>query len=252
MTASPPSPTIQAMTTQKVHWLPLSKLPLFTTLVDGMLQDTKDMYPLFLRAKDTPWVMDDATIERTIRLYTERLEMLPTHTEQITRWRKERLTPQQKHQLDRLEKATVETQELAQRILDMATAMQAYTIDKILAKEPGELALDVLSGKLGVLQQPGDTGHGAKGESPTQRHKQLAQAIDDFVKTIEQQGGGDIELLAAGFPEQTTTFKELLDTTTHEQMEALCELYRGFYRYAKLLESLAQGIQDGTLEVPPR
>jgi hypothetical protein len=117
------------MTSQKIHWLPLSQLPLFTTLVDGMLQDTQEMYPLLLQTKDEPWVMDDATIDRTLRLYTERLEMLPTHTEQITRWRKERLTPQQKQELDRLEKATVETQELVQRILAMATAMQAYTID---------------------------------------------------------------------------------------------------------------------------
>jgi hypothetical protein len=239
------------MTSQTIHWLPLSKLSLFTTLVDGMLQDTKDMYPLFLQAKDKPWAMDDATIDRTIKLYTERLEMLPTHIEQITRWRKERLTPQQKHELDRLEKATIETQELIQRILDMATAMQAYTRDKILAKEPGELALDVLSGKLGIPQQPVRTGHEAKGENPTQKHKQLAKMIDDFVKTIELADGSDIELLAAAFPEQTTTFKELLDTTTHEQMDALCELYPGFYRFAKLVEAIAQGIQDGTLDVPP-
>jgi hypothetical protein len=240
------------MTSQTIHWLPLSKLPLFTTLVDGILQDTKDMYPLLLQAKDKPWVMDDATIDRTIRLYTERLGMLPTHTEQIARWRKERLTSAQKLELDRLEKATVETQELVQRILDMATAMQAYTIDKILAKEPGELALDVLSGKLGVPQHTATTGHETNGDKPTQKHKQHAKMIDDFVKAIEQQGGGDIELLAAGFPEQTTAFKELLDTTTHEQMDVLCERYPGFYRFAKLVESIAQGIQDGTLEVPPR
>ena len=85
---------------------------------------------------------------------------------------------------------------------------------------------------------------------PTQKHKQLAKGIDDFVKTIEQQGGSDTELLAASFPEQTTRFKKLMDSTTHEQMDALCELYPGFYRFAKLLETLAQGIQDGTIEVP--
>jgi hypothetical protein len=92
LTPAPKFPTIQPMTAQKIHWLPLSQLPLFTTLVDGMSQDTKDMYPLFLQSKDKPWVMDGATIERTIRLYTERLAMLPIHTEQITRWRKERLS----------------------------------------------------------------------------------------------------------------------------------------------------------------
>ncbi len=94
--------------------------------------------------------MDDATIHRTIKLYTERLEMLPTHTEQITRWREEKLTPNQKEELDRLEKATIQTQELVQNILDLANAMKSYTIDQILAKDEGELALDALSGKLKI------------------------------------------------------------------------------------------------------
>ena len=94
------------------------------------------------------------------------------------------------------------------------------------------------------------TRHAACGEEPTHIHQQRAQAIDAFVKTIEREGGGDIELLAASFPEQTTIFKEIMDTTTHEQMEALCEKYPGFYRFAKLLEAIAQGIQDGTIEVP--
>ena len=84
----------------------------------------------------------------------------------------------------------------------------------------------------------------------TNKQKQLAQGIDAFVKTIEKQGGSDTELLAASFPEQTTRLKKLMDATTHEQMDALCELYPGFYRFAKLLENIAQGIQDGTIEVP--
>lgn len=150
MTASKQKDTIRPMSKQKIQWLPLYKLPLFTSLVDGILQDTKDMYPLLAQAKDKPWIMDDATINRTIKLYTERLEMLPTHTEQITRWRKEKLKPYQKEELDRLGKATIQTQELVQNILDMAKEMQSFTIDQILAKDDGELALDVLSGKLKI------------------------------------------------------------------------------------------------------
>jgi hypothetical protein len=45
------------MSKQQIHWLPLYKLPLFRTLVEGMHQDTKDMYPLLLKAHDQPWVM---------------------------------------------------------------------------------------------------------------------------------------------------------------------------------------------------
>jgi hypothetical protein len=46
------------------------------------------------------------------------------------------------------------------------------------------------------------------------------------------------------------TFKQLLDTCTGADMNALCERYDGFYRFAKLLEMLAGGIADGSIPVP--
>jgi hypothetical protein len=84
---------------------------------------------------------------------------------------------------------------------------------------------------------------------PTNKQVQLAQTIDNWVKTIEKQGGGDTEILQNSFSHMAT-FKELLDTTTHEQMDNLCETYPGFYRFAKLIENLAQGIHDGIIKVP--
>ncbi len=83
----------------------------------------------------------------------------------------------------------------------------------------------------------------------TNKQSQLAQTIDNWVKTIEQEGGGDTEILQNSITHMAT-FKELLDTTTHEQMDNLCETYHGFYRFAKLIENLAQGIHDGTISVP--
>ncbi len=83
----------------------------------------------------------------------------------------------------------------------------------------------------------------------TNKQMQLAQTIDYWAKTIEKQGGGDIELLQNSIS-QMATFKELLDTTSHDQMDKLCEMYSGFYRFAKLIELLAQGIHDGTIKVP--
>ena len=43
------------------------------------------------------------------------------------------------------------------------------------------------------------------------------------------------------------TFKQLLDTCTTANMDALCQRYDGFYRFAKLLERLAEGIADGSI-----
>ena len=43
------------------------------------------------------------------------------------------------------------------------------------------------------------------------------------------------------------TFKQLLDTCSGADTDALCARYDGFYRFAKLLERLAEGIADGSI-----
>jgi len=49
--------------------------------------------------------------------------------------------------------------------------------------------------------------------------------------------------------EYMETFKQLLDTCTGEEMDALCDRYDGFYCSAKLLEMLADGSADGSIPV---
>ena len=83
----------------------------------------------------------------------------------------------------------------------------------------------------------------------THRQNHLAITIDNWVSAIEKEGGGDNEIYEKAWS-QNVTFKELLDTSTQEQMDFLCNTYPGFYKYAKLLEMLAQGIQDGVIKVP--
>lgn len=47
-----------------------------------------------------------------------------------------------------------------------------------------------------------------------------------------------------------TDFKDLIDTAKPGVMDELCRRYPGFYRYAKLLESIAGAIQSGAIKVP--
>ncbi len=47
------------------------------------------------------------------------------------------------------------------------------------------------------------------------------------------------------------SFKQVMDTTTEEEMNQLCLRYQGFYKYAKVLENLAQALADGRIRVPP-
>jgi hypothetical protein len=77
----------------------------------------------------------------------------------------------------------------------------------------------------------------------------LAEAIDTHVRQVLAQGGGD-EALLLSLADYMPIFKQLLDTCTGAEMDALCERYDGFYRFATLLENLARGIADGSIPVP--
>ncbi len=77
----------------------------------------------------------------------------------------------------------------------------------------------------------------------------LAVMIDTHVKQVLAGGGGD-EALLMTMADYMGTFKQLLDTCTGPEMDALCDRYDGFYRFAKLLEMLARGIADGNIPAP--
>ena len=78
----------------------------------------------------------------------------------------------------------------------------------------------------------------------------LAETIDTWVLSVLNQGGGDEQILE-GMHAYMDTFKQLLDTCTRLEMTLLAQRYDGFYRFANLLERLAQAIADGVIEVPP-
>jgi len=77
----------------------------------------------------------------------------------------------------------------------------------------------------------------------------LALTIDMHVKQVLAHGGGE-EALLLSLADSMPTFKQLLDSCTGEEMDMLCERYDGFYRFASLLERLAEGIADGSITVP--
>ena len=77
----------------------------------------------------------------------------------------------------------------------------------------------------------------------------LAVIIDTHVREVLAHGGSD-EALLRSMADYLGTFKQLLDTCTGVDMNALCDRYDGLYRFAKLLERLAGGIADGSMPVP--
>ena len=81
------------------------------------------------------------------------------------------------------------------------------------------------------------------------KHLQLAAKIDVRMQELERVGCNDVEILVQMF-DIMPDFKWLMDTLGQDGMNQLCVRFDGFYRYAKILESLANGIASGQIKVP--
>ncbi len=77
----------------------------------------------------------------------------------------------------------------------------------------------------------------------------LARRIDEQVKKVIA-GGGDDESLLLSMSDYMGTFKQVMDSSTKDEMDEPCDRFSGFYRFGKLLEAVAQGIEDGSIRVP--
>ncbi|MEI7591298.1 MAG: arylsulfatase regulator [Deltaproteobacteria bacterium] len=77
----------------------------------------------------------------------------------------------------------------------------------------------------------------------------IAAQIDARVRKLERADKNAVTI----FVEMSTlmpSFKQLMDTAGHSGMDELCSRFDGLYRYAKILENIAEGIQSGEIKVP--
>ena len=77
----------------------------------------------------------------------------------------------------------------------------------------------------------------------------FAKLISDHVNKFSEDEAGDSHLLVT-IHDYMELFMKVMNGSTPEQMNYLSQKHPGFYRYGKILESMAEGISDGTIEVP--
>jgi hypothetical protein len=77
----------------------------------------------------------------------------------------------------------------------------------------------------------------------------LVKLIDKHVNKFPDNEAGNTQLLTTIY-DYMASFKRVMDSKTPAQMDYLTKEYGGFYRFAKLLEQMARGISNGTIQVP--
>lgn len=126
------------------HWQPLTALPLIASLIDGELADGQAHQANLLSVRDRPHVLDDATVERNIKLHTEQQDFLGVFAEQLERWRHELPTDAQRRELDRLKGQLDRLRAVLEDILKLAAELKQGTIERVLAKSDLELGIEAL------------------------------------------------------------------------------------------------------------
>src|SRR5271156_7232349 len=88
----------------QVNWQPISQMPLISSVIDTLLNDTREHLDTLSKAKDRPHVLDDATIDRVEQVHTEQMDYVDIYAQQIERWRTDKPSAAQVRELDRMEK----------------------------------------------------------------------------------------------------------------------------------------------------
>src|SRR5207253_1891977 len=102
------------------HWRPVAQMPLIATAIDGMLEGADEQYQTLQPARSRPYVLDDATVGRLIKVFTEQRDMLWVFEEQLHRWEAEDLTDAQRREVRRLRGQLERLRQVIAAILELA------------------------------------------------------------------------------------------------------------------------------------
>ncbi|MEW4152554.1 hypothetical protein LW858_32620 (plasmid) [Bacillus cereus] len=127
------------------NWQPIQNLPIIANLIDGQFIDAKEQYINLLEARNKPHVLDDATIQRTIRVYTEQLEFVWIFEEQLSKWiKEERLTPIEQSEIERLQGQVQQLHHNLTDILALTEKLKEGTYEKVMKKSDLQLGMESL------------------------------------------------------------------------------------------------------------
>ena len=112
-----------------------------------MLDSAEDVLRSLEQARPRPHILDDYTIGRVREAHGTQLNDLWWYTEQLARWQCASPTPAQQREMERLTQQVTALRRVLTASLALAEELQAGTIEKVLAKDDVELALEFLLGK---------------------------------------------------------------------------------------------------------
>lgn len=127
------------------EWKPIEYLHIYLGLFREIYASNKEQYRTLSEARHQPHLLDDHTIQRVIKIYSEQKEEHWVWEEQVKRWSQLNLNVLQREIIKNLLDDLDEIKKLNSKILALARELEPHTIDRILEKDEEELVLEFVS-----------------------------------------------------------------------------------------------------------
>ncbi|MCU0471397.1 MAG: hypothetical protein MUF58_22710 [Arcicella sp.] len=125
----------------------IERLSTFEKLLNEEVLETQKLNQLLEETEDKPYLMDDATMNRSLKFYQNGIDYMPYYRLQFNRWKSQELTPEQTKKINDLEFLV----DLQLRFLEYGMALSKKiaknTIENILSKSDFEIGFEALFGK---------------------------------------------------------------------------------------------------------
>lgn len=178
---------------------PIDKLPELLRQIEEQVEIYREQRRLLEKAGSMPHVMDDATLDRVIRLMEDQHPVREAIAAQISIWQTDKTIGDEKtlRQLSAAGKGNRFLMETAQDLLHKAREMKSHTIDRIMEMSDVELGLRFLGGELRL------PGHEAQAQpepmdanpEPTEWEEAFVRCADQTAKFLEQEQLDDEDFL---------------------------------------------------------
>jgi hypothetical protein len=126
----------------------ISFLPTYTEIIIGEIAHTNEQIETFNEITSKPHVLDDATVDRAIKLYKDQLDFIPLHVKQLNWWLSESHSEALQFQVEDLKSKLPILQAKTEALLVLLAEIKKGTIDRIMEMSDEELARKTLSGEI--------------------------------------------------------------------------------------------------------
>lgn len=128
---------------------PITHLPMFRNIVDEQLKHYRVQFAQLKQAEGEAAILDDATVNRVIEVYSESEEGFDCFRRQLNKWQSDKIAPEQALEISGFETQLEKLVQCQNEIMTLAHKLKEGTIEQVLGKSDIELGMDFLSEMMG-------------------------------------------------------------------------------------------------------